>query len=170
MTKWDETELLRHISDGIEESSELEYKGAGALSPQNPDNKEITKDVSAMANSAGGVIIYGMREFQKPNNHLPEIIEPIDRTAFSKERLEHIINTIRPPLSEFKIVPINLTSGSNDVSYVVEVPQGRTAHQCRDNRYYRRYNFEAVPMADYEIRLVMNRAIIPDVSLASRPG
>lgn len=32
-----------------------------------------------------------------------------------------------------------------------------TAHQARDLRYYRRYNFESVPMADYEIRDVMNR-------------
>jgi hypothetical protein len=31
------------------------------------------------------------------------------------------------------------------------------------NRYYKRFNFEAVPMDDYEIRDVMGRAVTPDI-------
>ncbi|MCU1263977.1 MAG: transcriptional regulator [Acidobacteria bacterium] len=162
---WDDTELQRHVNEGIEESSGLEYKGAGALNPQNPDAIEITKDISAMANSAGGVVIYGIKEFPKPKKHVPEKIDPIDRVAFNKERLEHIINTIHPRLHEFTITPVPLSSGPNDVCYVIEVPQGRTAHQARDHKYYRRYNFESVPMEDYEIRLVMNRLTVPDASI-----
>jgi hypothetical protein len=56
----------------------------------------------------------------------------------------------------------------NGVIYVVEIPQSPTAHQVtasKDYRYYRRYNFEAVPMEDYEVRLVMNRAVTPDASV-----
>jgi hypothetical protein len=165
MKVWDEAELQRHITEGVEEHSELEYKAAAALDAKNSDTNEITKDISAMANSAGGVVIYGIREFAKPKKHLPERIDPIDRIAFNKERLEHIVNTIRPRLHEFKIIPVNLSSGSNDVCYVVEIPEGQTAHQCRDHKYYRRYNFESVPMEDYEVRLVMNRQTAPDVSI-----
>src|SRR5687768_2140589 len=95
---WDEAELQRHITEAIEEHSALEYKAAGALDPKKPDTNEITKDVSSMANSAGGVVIYGIKEFPKPKKHLPEKIDLIDRVAFNKERLEHIINTIRPRL------------------------------------------------------------------------
>lgn len=161
---WDEVELQRHIEEGIEESSALDYKSGAALNAKNPNVNEITKDVSAMANSAGGVIIYGITE-SKTNRHLPEKLDPIDRTTFDKERLEHIINTIRPRLHQFTVTPVPIASDSNNVCYVVEIPEGRTAHQCRDNRYYRRYNFEAVPMEDYEIRLVMNRLTVPDASV-----
>lgn len=171
MTTWDEAELQRHVIEGIQESSQLEYKAAGALDAKNPDAVEITKDISAMANSGGGVVIYGIKEFAKPKKHLPEKIDPIDLATFSKERLEHIINTIRPRLTEFKIIPVSLSSSVTDVCYVVEVAQGRTAHQSRDNRYYRRSNFESVPMEDYEIRLVMNRLTVPDatVQFGTRP-
>lgn len=165
---WDEAELERYIDEGTEENSALEYKAGAALNPKNPDVIEITKDVSAMANSAGGVVIYGIKEFAKPKRHLPDKLDAIDRTTFDKERLEHIINTIRPRLHQFTVTPVPIGSDSNSVCYVVEIPEGRTAHQCRDNRYYRRYNFEAVPMEDYEIRLVMNRLTVPDASIEFR--
>jgi hypothetical protein len=51
------------------------------------------------------------------------------------------------------------------VAYVVEIPQSNTAHQANDKRYYRRFNFECVPMEDFEIRDIMNRATIPDVEV-----
>jgi hypothetical protein len=162
---WDQEELQRHITERIEEHSELDYKAAASLGKQNDKRDEITKDVSAFANSAGGTIIYGIKELAKPNNHLPEKLDPIDRTQFSKEWLETIINTIRPRITNVIVTPVSLASGSNDVCYVVEVPQGATAHQARDLRYYRRYNFESVPMEDYEIRDIMNRATVADASI-----
>ena len=61
--QWTEAELQRHISDGIEEHSGLDYKASGSLGKQNDKTTEITKDVSAFANSAGGTIIYGIKEF-----------------------------------------------------------------------------------------------------------
>ena len=36
----------------------MEYKRATALSRKDRDKDEITKDVSAFANSAGGILIY----------------------------------------------------------------------------------------------------------------
>src|SRR5205823_5755788 len=85
-----------------------------------------------------------------------------------KERLEHLINNIQPKIPNIEIVPISLSSGSNDVVFVVIVPASTTAHQCTDKRYYRRYNFEAVPMEDYEIRDVMNRRSFPKIDLQAQ--
>src|SRR5436190_12199869 len=97
MTKvWDEAELQRHITDGVEESLTLDYKAAGGLSKDAAKKTDITKDVSAMGHSAGGTIIYGIKEKPAPDNNKPERIDPIDRTQFSKEWLETIINLIRP--------------------------------------------------------------------------
>jgi len=163
-TKWDEAELQRHIDDGVEENLNLDYKAAGALEKSDEKRAEITKDVSAMANSAGGVIIYGIKEHSAKNKkHLPEKITPIDRTQFSKEWLEQIINSIQPRIAGITIHPVSLNTDPNHVAYVVEIPQSATAHQARDWRYYKRFNFESVPMNDYEVRDVMNRATLPDV-------
>lgn len=162
---WDEAELFRHISDEIEESIILDYKGAGSLDRADSKKTEITKDVSAMANSAGGTLIYGLREFPKPKNHLPEKIDPVDRTKFSKEWLEQIINNIRPRIDGVIIHSVSLTSGPNDVAYVVEIPQSGTAHQALDHRYYRRFNFQSVAMEDHEVRDVMNRKTKPEASV-----
>jgi Schlafen, AlbA_2 len=165
-TIWDQAELQRHINDEVEESLNLEYKAGDALGTNNDKKKEITKDVSAMANSAGGTIIYGMKEYAQPDKkHLPEDFAPIDRTQFSKEWLEQIINSIQPRINGIIIHAVDLNTGPNDVAYVVEIPQSTTAHQARDKRYYKRFNFLSEPMEDYEIRDVMHRATLPDVDI-----
>jgi len=155
-------ELEKLIEDGIEENMNLEYKSAEALK----DVKEISKDVSAMANSDGGIIIYGVKEFDdKERKHKPEKISPINRLDFSKERLEHLIkDNISPKLDTLRIHPIPISE--TEVVYVVEIPQSFTAHQnTKDHRYYRRYNFESVPMLDYEIKDIMNRSKNPIIDL-----
>ena len=163
---WDQNSLERYIRDQIQESSNLEYKAADSLSRTDSKMKEISKDISAMANSSGGLIIYGIREFdQTDKKHLPERLDGIDRTQFSKEWLEQVINNIRPRISNVAIHPVDLDSAQTHVAYVVEVPQSSTAHQATDWRYYKRFNFQAVPMEDYEIRDVMNRASIPEVTI-----
>ena len=163
-----EADLLRLISDKIEESLSLDYKRAEALiavKVKGDTTKEVTKDVSAFANSAGGMIIYGISEGSDSTKHLPVSLSPIDRTIFSKERLEHLINNIQPRIPGIEITPVPLSSGDSHVAYVVFIPPSTTAHQCTDKRYYRRHNFEAVMMEDYEIRDVMNRNRFPALSI-----
>lgn len=151
------------IRDGIEESQQLEYKSVQAL--LNIDPKEIGKDVSAMANAAGGVIVYGISE-NSNNKHLPDSITPIRREDFSKERLEQIINSnISPKIEGILIHPITIEH-PGEVVYVVEVPQSTTAHQnVKDYLYYRRYNFEILRMQDYEIRDILNRLTHPKIEI-----
>jgi predicted HTH transcriptional regulator len=156
--EWNEATLVSYISGKVEESLSIDYKASEALGKDNKRVVEITKDVSAFANSAGGRIIYGLRQFvDAEREHLAEKIDPIDRRDFPKEWLEHVINTIQPR-PKATIHPIQLSSGPYHAAYVVEVPQSSTAHQARDRRYYKRYNFENRAMEDYEIRDVMRRA------------
>jgi hypothetical protein len=123
---------------------------------------EITKDISAFANSAGGTVIFGLREFQdEDRRHLAEKIDIIDGREFSREWLDQVIGQISPRIVGLRITPVRVAAELWQTCYVVEVPQGRTAHQARDLRYYRRYNFESVPMGDHEIRDVMNRSDHP---------
>jgi Predicted transcriptional regulator containing an HTH domain and an uncharacterized domain shared with the mammalian protein Schlafen len=163
---WTETKLRNFIESGIEESLTLEYKSAEALDRSEHKKKEITKDVSAMANSAGGVLIYGIAEYSDPEKrHLPERITPVDRRLFPREWVEQIIQAIRPRIDGIVIHSVNLSSGDSDVAYVIEIPQSHTAHQASDHRYYKRFNFQAVPMEDYEIRDVMFREQTPNITL-----
>ncbi|HEY8559329.1 MAG TPA: ATP-binding protein [Pyrinomonadaceae bacterium] len=164
---WTESRLQNFISSGIEESLTLEYKAAEALDRNETKKKEITKDVSAMANSAGGILIYGIAEYAEPERrHLPEKITPVDRRSFPREWVEQIIQAIRPRIDGIVIHSINLSSGENDVAFVIEIPQSNTAHQASDHRYYKRFNFQAVPMEDYEIRDVIFREQTPNIALS----
>ena len=45
------------IESAAEESIHLDFKASGSLANQNESKKEIAKDVSAFANSDGGIII-----------------------------------------------------------------------------------------------------------------
>ena len=152
------------IADRIEENASLEYKGAGSLGRSDVKKREITKDVSAFANSAGGTIVYGIRETPSANPpRLPDAIDPIDCREISKEWLDQIIGQIRPKIVGLKISSIQVGPTDTDYVYVVDIPQGSTAHQSLDHRYYARRCFESTSMEDYEVRDVMHRAIHPSV-------
>mgnify|MGYP006428416677 CR=1 FL=1 len=139
----------------------MEYKRAESLKKTDGAKKEITKDVSAFANSAGGILIYGISEYDVPDKeHLPERLDPIARNEFTREWLDQVIGNIRPRL-DVAITPVDLDTGQNDCTYVVEVPKGITAHQATDCRYYKRFNFRSEMMLDHEVRDVMSRSESP---------
>src|SRR6266853_1123122 len=161
--QWVEADLRRLIIDQVQESVGLDYKAAGALGKQDQNKREIGRDVSAFANSAGGVIVYGMTE----NGHVPTAIDPIASAAFSKEWLENvIISNIQPRVDGSHINPVLLAGNPlGRVVYVVTIPQSYTAHQASDNRYYKRFNFQSVPMEHYEVQDTMNRAKTPIIAV-----
>ena len=159
---WTLDRIQQLIRDNVEESLSLEYKGADALSRSDGKKTEIVKDVSAFANSSGGVLIYGVAEFhEREQRHRPERIDPVNRREYSKEWLEQVIQSIQPRIDGIVIEPVNVENAS--VCYVVTIPQSHTAHQARDHVYYRRHNFNVLPMEDYEVRDVMNRRKRPKI-------
>lgn len=157
--EWTEKKITDYITNEVEESLILDYKDSRSLGKSDGKKSEITKDVSAMANSAGGVLLYGVSEYQNSDRtHLPEKITPIDQSEFSKEWLEQIISNIRPKIPDVKIHPVPVKSG---FVYVVEIPQSSLGHQAKDKRYYKRYNFESVAMEDYELKDILSRRSEP---------
>lgn len=162
---WNEQKLQDLITEQIAENFELEYKAADALGKTDGKKSEISKDISALANSNGGVIIYGIREFnEKEKRHIPEKLDPILANEFTNETLDQIINhNIKPRIKDVKIHTVQLSSGVNHVAYVVEVPRSNTAHQSKSKKYYKRHNTTVEAMEDYEIRDLMNRFTSPDI-------
>ena len=72
------------INNEIEESIHIEFKSSGALSKKDNEKKEVSKDVSAFANSDGGIIIYGIEE----KNHKANDFSFIDGNEYTKEWLK----------------------------------------------------------------------------------
>lgn len=148
-------DLHRYIENAVPESINLDYKDSRAL---NGKPGEIAKDVSAFANADGGIIIYGIKEDQ----HRPiEVDAGVDHLTKTREWLETVILTnITPTLDNFEVIQIELTDSNS--AYVVSIPKSvRAPHQERQSkRYYKRYNFCAVPLEDYEIRDIMNRRLV----------
>lgn len=162
------SDILALISNGVDESTTLEYKSA--IDTSNDSwKKEMAKDVSAMANANGGMIIYGVKEFDDPEKrHLPEKITPIDASKVSKETIMQVVNSnVSPKILNLDITCIVVDPVSpNEVVYVVKIPQGSTAHQnLKTKQYHKRYGTTVGAMEDYEIRDVMSRSVHPDITL-----
>ncbi len=100
--KQEDLELL--VQQQVQESLHLDYKRSEALSKAG--QKEIPKDVSAFANSDGGVIIYGIEE----SGHLPVRIDGgIPNSAFTREWIEQtILSNISPRIEGIQIQQISL--------------------------------------------------------------
>src|SRR5437867_3263073 len=103
-SEWQEDDLQSLIDSRAEESITREFKRADSLGvPSKPEldegkKTEISKDVSAMANSAGGIIVYGIAE-DKDAPHPAVSVSPVDPKKFSKDWLEQVINArIKPPI------------------------------------------------------------------------
>ena len=156
------SDLEQLISNEIEENLHLDYKSAGALSKIDKKKDEITKDVSALANSDGGIIVYGINE--KENK--PDSFSYVDGNIFTKEWLENIINTIQPRITGIEIFPIRNEGKIEETVYVVKGPKSIDApHMARSKKYYKRFNFCSEPMEDYEVKDLFYRHRAPQLEL-----
>lgn len=161
----DGSEIAESLADQVEESLSR-VQARGRYWEVNDRIREIAKEGSSFANSSGGTLIYGIAEYVDPDKeHLPERIDPVNREDYLREWVEQLVNTIQPRIDQLTIIPVNLSCAKSDVIYALEAPQSTTAHQVRDNRYYKRFNFKSVSMDDCEIRDVMARAKYPSLSV-----
>lgn len=158
---WDEARVQHHIDDCVQEDIHLDYKSAGALGKQNDKRDGITKVVSAMANSDGGCVIYGVQE----SHEIPSHITPISRKEFRKDWLEQVIGNIHPNIEGVMVHSVTINDSNDDVVYVVEIPQSQRVHQATDKKFYKRYTSHSVPMEHFEILDVLNRQQHPRVAL-----
>jgi hypothetical protein len=63
-------------------------------------------------------------------------------------------------------LPFTTDPTPGKVAYVVVVPASiRAPHQAADKRFYKRFNFESVPMEEYESRDTANRSAVPDLDI-----
>ncbi len=149
---------------GQPESGRLEYKQSATLQDAKGGadkvKAELTKQVSAFANSEGGLLIIGMREAREGKTRVAEgLDEGVDPQAIGREWLQNLVEGgVSPylPGIRFFAVPLTETPGGH-VAFVIDVPKGSTAYQASDKLYYGRSEYESKALPDHEIRLRMSR-------------
>lgn len=137
------------IAMGAEESINLEFKSKGALQNTNKHKNELAKDVSAFANSAGGIIIYGIEEVE----HVASSISFINDEKITKEWIEQILNSnIFRKLDGLRIIPVKTSANDSQRVFLIKVNESKIGPHMVNNKYYKRHNFQAIPMEEYEVR------------------
>src|SRR5690349_17524463 len=104
------------IVDAINRTSLEETSTFDAKREIPAKNSDTAKDVSAMANSAGGVILYGVGEDENARLTIPNPI-PI---SGQRERIEQIIRTSVDEIPDFTVISI-LSKANPALGYIVVV-------------------------------------------------
>lgn len=128
-------------------------------------NIETAKDISAMANSAGGVLLYGLAE---DSNKLPTITHPIALTG-QRERIEQIVRTSVDEVPPFTVTAIQSANDSSHGYLVVVVPPSeRAPHMVivkGERRFYGRGETGNYTLSQVEIARLYERRQQSELSL-----
>jgi len=107
-------DIQRLVEDGVRESKTLEYKET-LPSSSDEAKREFLADISSLANTNGGVIVYGLSEKRdEEGNKLGFPASPIhgiDKFSADEDirRLENILRSgLDPPISSFMFNPIEV--------------------------------------------------------------
>ena len=185
--RFDRIEDLQRLCDeGADETTTLEFKPCNELKvgTQFYDNKqknhrertkddvlnELTKDVTAFLNSAGGMLIYGIQENKSRANKLDFEHAFNEKTKHDNVHQEKVIDWLRShimPRPKLDVYRVFQFPGDPDSPWflVINIPKGQTVYQARDLRFYRRTGPTAQPMELHEITDVMNRSIMPNAEV-----
>ena len=161
LREYSQADIQSLIDNNVEESIHLDFKDSRALEKSDKKKEDISKDVSAFANSDGGIIVYGISE----RNHCAGSLSFVDGGTFTKEWLEQVINSkVFERVEGVQIFPVRFDGDLKKTVYVVKIPRStRAPHMCSDHKYYRRYGTTSVPMEEYEVRDLfyrVNKAIL----------
>lgn len=167
---WDEARLQRFVDDQEVEADNLDFKTCDALRLHNKTRDkirtELSKDVSALANSAGGVIVYGIREGK--GGHAVSIddeyaFDTARKGDLTAEDLANKIAAVVQPTPVINVHRVDLSSGR--YALVVEVERQLRGCQASDGRYYRRAGRTTYALSDWEVRELVSRRGVPHVDL-----
>lgn len=130
------------INSKIEETLTLEYK------QEIGDNKEIAKDISAFANTDGGIIVYGIKTADRI---------PIGKAWITdkgiEEKVQNVVSTnIQPRLENVSVNSIKNPDNNAEAVYIVDIPKSPIAPHMAKNYYYKRFGSTSSPMNDSEVK------------------
>lgn len=145
--------ILEMRDRGESENATLEFKSSRLFDQKNDKIFEtLSKEITAFANSIGGVLIIGIEE--DSNRRIAEILPIADDKKDETWIEDGLLSRIVPSLS-LVITRIEAEGGH---ILVVDVPASLNApHQAADKRYYARRLFRVDPLISFEIDDIRRR-------------
>lgn len=174
--EWDE-EYLLSLPPG--EHNWVEMKGRRTVDltvvgvNENKVREDLSKAVSAFANSGGGALVLGLKEV--PGGWAVDdggVALSVKGKMSTREWLEDVIpNLIEEPLVNFNVYVIISGSEGSQIEggrgvFVVEVEDsGQAPHQASDNKYYVRVGGKSRPIGHRLVMDIANRRRHPRLEL-----
>lgn len=129
--------LQEHLSNGAVEDYETEFKRGTKLTDKTPEfQKEFRKDVSAMANASGGVVIIGVSPDLTCEGYVLDPIPSVNQDA-EVRRLQQYLDQLDPRLTDVSFHWLSV----NTIESVLVVEVGKSfhgPHQNSDGAFYYR--------------------------------
>lgn len=169
---WTRQRLESYV--GTTETLITEFKSLRSLIGDDRKDKdtkmrEAAKDVAAMANEQGGVIVYGIAEEGSGTGKRAAQVEDgfVAEHGVSREWfLQFIRDRVHPPLPDIDAVEVPLTKKNDRFALVVQVPMATgIARQTDDHLFWRRDGQGLHSMTVREIEDVSLRATRPQLVL-----
>lgn len=151
-SSWTRDGLETLCRERFPENQRVDYKRTLRL--EIPENQfELLKDITSLANSSGGVIIYGIREDKDPAlGSVAAELTPLTEPGLL-DRANRIINARVQPNCQFFIYQIPADDGYFLVAYVPQSWQRPHAFQIMNRlEWYTRRNADNIPMTEPELR------------------
>ncbi len=152
---------------GQPETARIEFKSCRILEKKEKAIEELSQETSAFANTEGGVILIGVEERKDGKSRIADRISGLSPDVVSPEWLQQVVESnVSPYLPGIRVSRVHFTEqNAGTVGFAIAIPQGSTAYQAKDMKYYSRSEFEKKPLPDHEIRLRMMKGRIAQASL-----
>jgi hypothetical protein len=153
LSQIEEKDIQTLVDTQQKESVILEFKEE--ISGSEKEKREIPKDISAIANTEGGFIIFGVKENAGKASEVVGINKTIGRQPVEEWVENILISNIRPRLI-VKPKVITLSTTEEKVVLILQIPQSsRRPHMVTcdgKNAYYKRHNYQASYADEHEVR------------------
>lgn len=140
-------DIKSFIEERVEENSELEYKGSKKLYSEK-GREDLAKEVTAFANSQGGLLIVGIKE-----DEAKRYPEQIEWTDYPREGLIDSLNSkIMPPIQNLEINTVEKRGAKAERIFLIYVLGGpNKPYAVSKNDFYKRAGSTSQPMNRDEI-------------------
>jgi hypothetical protein len=165
---WTFEDLQTQLASNEQEHLMLDYKASEAVGDwTDAKRNELAKDVCAFANAEGGHILIGIAE--DAHTRKPSFIDHGVNTALvSKEAIESaLMSRVAPRVEGMTIKEIPNPTAPGYAFFVFGIPRSMDAPHMHNptHRYYKRYNFQCLPMEHYEVEDIRRRLTEPQLKV-----